>query len=248
MGWIHSKFSYRSGAYPAYGIGEKVYLSREIPDPWLGTGVSPNPPEYEIKEVSKTARGGIFNKEFVYSIKNLVTNMVTLEIYESELKSAALPLGCYVPDHKHTDYEYLILAITKNLDRNETPSLYNDNVLELTYDSRTDKCSLWFDSTITDPDIVRKITLLFMSLSVQNRSDDYILQAQNEYIQPTIKIGNEQLDEKDVWIANSIYVLLGRRLLWDEIVCHANDNEFIKSHSSAEKIYRPDKKYIKTMS
>ena len=245
MGWIHSKFSYKSGSRPAYEIGEKVFLTREIPKPWLGTGISPNPPMYEIKEVSKTACGGIFNKEFVYTIVNIETRMVTLDIYESELKSAAQPLGFYIPDYRHTDYEYLLLAVTKNLDRNEIPSFYNDNVLELTYDSRTDKCSLWFDSTITDTEIIRDITLLFMSLSVRDCSDDDILKAQWEYIQPTIQKGDAQIDEKDIWVATSIYILLGRRFIWDDIACHAKDDEFIKSHPSAEKIYRPDIKYIR---
>lgn len=245
MGWIHSKFSYKSGNRPAYEIGEKVYLIREIPSPWLGTGISPNPPKYEIKEVSKTACGGIFNKEFVYTIVNIETRMVTLEVYESELKSAALPFGFYIPDYRHTDYEYLLLAVTKNLDRNEIPSFYNDNVLELTYDSRTDSCSLWFDTTITDTEIIRDITLLFMSLSNQGRSDEDIVKAQWDYIEPTLKAGDEQINEKDIWTASSMYILLARRFIWDDIACHAKDDKFIKSHPSAEKIYRPDEKYIK---
>lgn len=245
MGWIHSKFSYKSGNRPAYEIGEKVYLIREIPSPWLGTGISPNPPKYEIKEVSKTACGGIFNKEFVYTIVNIETRMVTLEVYESELKSAALPFGFYIPDYRHTDYEYLLLAVTKNLDRNEIPSFYNDNVLELTYDSRTDSCSLWFDTTITDTEIIRDITLLFMSLSNQGRSDEDIVKAQWNYIEPTLKAGDEQINEKDIWTASSMYILLARRFIWDDIACHAKDDKFIKSHPSAEKIYRPDEKYIK---
>lgn len=245
MGWIHSKFSYKSGKRPAYEIGEKVYLIREIPSPWLGTGISPNPPKYEIKEVSKTACGGIFNKEFVYTIVNIETRMITLDIYESELKSAALPFGFYIPDYRHTDYEHLLLAVTKNLDRNEIPSFYNDNVLELTYDSRTDSCSLWFDTTITDTEIIRDITLLFMSLSNQGRSDEDIVKAQWDYIEPTLKAGDEQINEKDIWTASSMYILLARRFIWDDIACHAKDDKFIKSHPSAEKIYRPDEKYIK---
>ena len=245
MGWIHSKFSYKSGKWPAYEVGEKVYLKREIPNPWLGTGISPNPPKYEIKEVSKTARGGIFNKEFVYTIVNIETRMVTLEIYESELKSAALPFGFYIPDYRHTDYEYLLLAVTKNLDRNEIPSFYNDNVLELTYDSRTDSCSLWFDTTITDTEIIRNITLLFMSLLAQGRSDDDIVNAQWNYVEPTLKEGDEQINEKDAWTASSPHILLARRFIWDDIACHTKGDEFIKSHPSAEKIYRPDEKYIK---
>jgi hypothetical protein len=171
--------------------------------------------------------------------------MVTLEIYESELKSAALPFGFYIPDYRHTDYEYLLLAVTKNLDRNEIPSFYNDNVLELTYDSRTDSCSLWFDTTITDTEIIRNITLLFMSLSAQGRSDDDIVKAQWEYIEPTLKAGDEQINEKDAWTASSMYILLGRRFIWDDIACHAKDDEFIKSHPSSSKIYRRDEKYIK---
>ena len=245
MGWIHSKFSYKSGNRPVYEIGEKVYLIREIPKPWLGTGISPNPPKYEIKEVSKTARGGIFNKEFVYTIVNIETRMVTREIYESELKSAALPFGFYIPDYRHTDYEHLLLAVTRNLDRNEIPSFYNDNVLELTYDSRTDSCSLWFDTTITDTEIIRNITLLFMSLLSQGRSDDDIANAQWNYVEPTLKAGDEQINEKDAWIASSTYILLARRFIWDDIACHTKGDEFIKSHPSAPKIYRPDEKYIK---
>jgi hypothetical protein len=245
MGWIHSKFSYKSGKRPAYEIGEKVYLIREIPSPWLGTGISPNPPKYEIKEVSKTARGGIFNKEFVYTIVNIETRMVTLEVYESELKSAALPFGFYIPDYRHTDYEHLLLAITKNLDRDEIPSFYNDNVLELTYDSRTDSCSLWFDTTITDTEIIRNITLLFMSLLAKGRSDEEIAKAQWNYVEPTLKAGDEQINEKDAWIASSPHILLARRFIWDDIACHTKGDEFIKSHPSAEKIYRPDEKYIK---
>ena len=243
MGWIYSKWKYKSRKWPEYVVGNEVYVTREIPKPWLGTGVSPNPPKYIIKEVSPTARGGIINKEFVYVIKNIETNMVTLEVYESELQSAAIPFGHYKPDSIHTDYEQLILAITKNLNYNEKPSLYNDNILELTWDNRTETYSLWFDNTITDPEIIRKITLLFRALSVNGCSVDETVRAQHKYIDPTIKVGSKQLDEKNAWTAKSLYTLLARRYIWEDLVY--DDEEFQKSHPSAPKIQRPDEKYIK---
>jgi hypothetical protein len=245
MGWIHSKFSYKSGKWPEYKVGEEVYLVREIPKPWLGTGLSPVPTKYRIKEVSKTACGGIINREFVYVIVNTETNMVTINVYESELRSAAQPLGYYKPDHRHTDYEYLIIGVTKNLDRNEAPSFYNDNILELTYDSRTNTYSLWFDSTITDSAIVRSVTLLLMSLSLEGYSDDEVVRIQHKYIDATLKVGDDQIEAKDAWIAKSIYILVARRFIWDDIVCHDEKDEYIKTHPSAAKVYRPDKKYIK---
>jgi hypothetical protein len=245
MGWIYSKFSYKSGKWPEYKVGEEVYVDREVPNPWLGTGLSPTPTKYIIKEVSKTACGGIINREFVYVIVNTETNMVTINVYESELKSAAQPLGYYKPDHRHTEYEYLIIGVTKNLDRNEVPSFYNDNILELTYDSRTNTYSLWFDSTITDSAIVRNVTLLLMSLSLEGYSNNECARIQRKYIEPTLKVGNEQLEGKYAWIAKSIYILVARRFIWDDLVCHDEKDEYIKTHPSAEKVYRPDKKYIK---
>ena len=245
MGWIHSKFSYKSGRWPEYKVGEEVYLVREIPKPWLGTGLSPVPVKYRIKEVSKTACGGIINREFVYVIVNTETNMVTINVYESELKSAAQPFGYYRPDHRHTDYEYLIIAATKNLDRNESPSFYNDNILELTWDSRTDTYRLWFDSTITDSAVVRTVTLILMGLSVEGCSDIETVRIQNNFITPTFKVGESQLEEKDAWIAKSIHILVARRFIWDDIVVHDDKDEYIKTHPSAEKVYRPDEKYIK---
>ena len=245
MGWINSKWSYKSRKWPEYVVGNEVYLTREIPEPWLGTGISSNPPKYVIKEVSETARGGIINKEFVYVIKNIETNMVSREVCESELQSATLPFGHYKPDSIHTDYEQLIIAITKNLDYNEEPSLYNDNILELTWDNRTETYSLWFDNTITDPELIRKVTLLFRALSVSGCSVEETVRAQYKYIEPILKAGGKQLDEKDIWTAKSLYTLLARRYIWEDLVYDSKDDEFQKSHPSASKIQRPDEKYIK---
>ena len=165
-------------------------------------------------------KNGFIFKEFTYTIKSLSTGEIVENVYESELKSAAQPLGYYKPDHSHTDYEYLIIGVTKNLDRNEAPSFYNDNILELTYDSRTNTYSLWFDSTITNSSIVRSVTLLLMSLSLEGYSDDEVVRIQHKYIDATLKVGDNQIEEKYAWIAKSIYILVARRFILDDIVCH----------------------------
>jgi hypothetical protein len=83
MGWLGSKFTYKSGNMPKYKVGDKAYRIRIIM-PTRNTKIQKFSIEYEIIEVSKKKRG-IFFPEFTYTIRALDNGEVIKDVYESEL-------------------------------------------------------------------------------------------------------------------------------------------------------------------
>ena len=84
MGWLDSKFTYKSGNMPKYKVGDKAYRIRIIRPKFLKTKIQKFSIEYEIIEVSKKKRG-IFFPEFTYTIRALDNGEVIKDVYESEL-------------------------------------------------------------------------------------------------------------------------------------------------------------------
>ena len=222
MGWFDSKWLYKSYTIAKYVVGEEVYLTREIPDPWLGTCVSPNPPKYIVTTVSDKPTGGLINKEFVYSIKNVDTNEVRTGVYESEMRPAGLSLGRYRLDYRHMDYHCLELAITRSLDWSTRASLYNDNVLELTYDIRTSTFSLWFDPEFEDR---YSLVMLFTRLMWQDVSQDRVIAIQNSTINDAWKENLDMVDPANFWTGPKAFHLMVRMQRW-----LSRDEEFQNSH------------------
>jgi hypothetical protein len=52
-----------------------------------------------------------------------------------------------------------------------------------------------------------------MSLSLEGYSDDEVVRIQRKYIDATLKVGDDQIEAKDAWIAKSIYILVARRFI-----------------------------------
>ena len=226
--WFNSSWTYKSRDNALHHVGDTVYVTRQIPKPWLGTGISKTPTKYVVKEVSEIASGGIINKEFQYTIENLETGKIRKNMYESELMSTNIPLGYYKVDSTHMDYERLDAAIPRSLDLNIEDSLYNDNVLELTYDSRTDKVSLWFDPEFKE---WNKLTILFAHRLWRRRTDEERLYYFNRYVEPVMREGIDHIE--DLWTADSIFTLLARMQAWEQ-----SSEEFQEVHLPTKKIFR----------
>lgn len=229
MGWFDSKWLYKSYTIAKYVVGEEVYLTREIPEPWLGTGVSPNPPKYIVTTVSDKPTSGLINKEFVYSIKNVDTNEVRTGVYESEMRAAGYRLGFYRLDYRHMDYQYVDIAIPRTWDKDTRASLYNDNILELTYDIRTNKFTLWFDPTVDR----HRLAIRFSSLMWQSVSQGRALEIQNTTITDAFRAGLSGFDQSEYWSDNSAFRLMVRFQLW-----LAESDEYQDAHLPGEKIVR----------
>lgn len=229
MGWFNSKWLYKSYTIAKYVVGEEVYLTRAIPDPWLGTCVSPNPPKYVITAVPDKPTGGLLYKEFVYSIKNVDTEEVLTGIYESEMRPAGKKLGFYRLDYRHMDYQYVDIAIPRTWEKDTRASLYNDNILELTYDIRTDKFTLWFDPTVDR----HRLVIRFSSLMWQSVSHDRALEIQNTTITDAFRAGLSGFDQSEYWSDKSAFRLMVRFQLW-----LAESDEYQDAHLPGEKIVR----------
>jgi hypothetical protein len=235
MGWFSSKWFYKSYTIAKYVVGEEVYLTREIPDPWLGTCISPNPPKYVVTSVSDKPTGGLIWKEFVYSIKDLSTGVVRTKVYESEMRPAGKTLGRYRLDYRHMDYHCLEIAIPRSIDWSTRASLYNDNVLELTYDIRTGTYTLWFDPEFEDR---YSLVRLFTGLMWQDVSQDRVIAIQNSTINSAWAEDLDSIDASTFWTGPKAFQLMVRLQRW-----LSKDKEFQDTHlpSADSKIVRLDK-------
>lgn len=230
MGWFSSKWFYKSYTIAKYVVGEEVYLTREIPEPWLGTCVSPNPPKYTVTSVSDKPTGGLINKEFLYTLKNVDTEEVLTGVYESEMRAAGYTLGFYRLDYRHMDYHCLEIAILRSLDLTTRASLYNDNVLELTYDVRTGNFTLWFDPEFEDRD---SLVMMFTRLMWQDVSQDRVLVIQNSIGYAAWSEDLTEVDASNFWVGPKAFHLMVRLQRWLR-----EGKDFQNAHLPGEKIVR----------
>lgn len=233
--WIYSKWSYKSRDTALHKVGDQVYVTRQIPKKWEGTGITPTPPIYEVTGVSETACGGVINKEFLYTIKSLDTGKVRKSVYESELMSTSIPLGYYKVDDTHMDYERLDAAIPRTLDLEVEDSLYRDNVLELTYNAVADKVSLWFDPEFKN---WNKLGLLFAERLWKRRADDERLYYFKRYVEPVMREGINHIPAEELWTADSIFTLLARFQAWE-----LSSDDFKKDRMPSKKMRRLESDY-----
>ena len=228
MSWITSNKFYESGEKPKFEVGQRIIIQSYTFYITSMRVVKTRPIRAEVVSVSDK-KSGLFWKEFTYTVKELESGKVRTNMYESELGIAEGKIGYYDIDSTHMDYVKLIAAIPRSLDIDAPISFYEDNVLEITYDSDTDTFSLWVDPEYTS---YAKLGVLLNPVLLRGKTDDETFEICHKYIYPVIYSGISYLG-KGLWTAKDPYTLLSRFHVFEE--CR---EEFQEANKPTKKVYR----------
>lgn len=87
MGWFSSNKFYKSGKNPKYSVGDRVYIWQTDKKGCSTFELRWYCHPYKVESVSKKAKGGLFNKEFLYVLLDEETsNKLLKDVYESEIE------------------------------------------------------------------------------------------------------------------------------------------------------------------